>query len=370
MGHLYVGLMSGTSLDGIDVALVEFDDGSGARVIHAKTLPFPAALAAEMRAIIIDHDPCNLRQLGSLDYRFGDLYADAVIALVSDANVAPEAITAIGCHGQTICHAPDDPHPFTLQIGDANRIAAHTGITTVADFRRRDMALGGQGAPLAPAFHAAVFASGDEDRVVLNLGGIANITLLKRQQNVSGFDTGPANGLLDAWNRQHNARPYDNAGAWAAGGTADQELLEYLRADEYFERPPPKSTGREYFSTAWLTGHLLNLQTPPAPQDVQATLAELTVSTIADDIKRYAGDVHTCVVCGGGTHNTDLLRRLRTHLAPTRVISSADLGISPDFVEAAAFAWLAKQTIEHKPGNLPAVTGARKPTILGAIYPA
>ncbi|NNF16574.1 MAG: anhydro-N-acetylmuramic acid kinase [Gammaproteobacteria bacterium] len=363
-------MMSGTSLDGVDTALVEFDADGGTRVVAAQTTPLPEPLHAQMHAIINEHKPCELPQLGALDMQLGTVYAETALQLLTHAGIDASAVTAIGCHGQTIHHAPDGEHPFTLQIGDANRIAAITGITTVADFRRRDMAFGGQGAPLACGFHAAIFSADDEDRVVLNLGGISNITVLNRNQEVRGFDCGPANALLDAWIKQHNNATYDKEGAWAAGGAVDQELLTRLLADEYFERSPPKSTGKEHFSLGWLTGHLLNLAIPPNPQDVQSTLAELTVTTIAADIRRYAGSCRRCIVAGGGAHNSDLLERLTRQLEPVVVQSSEHFGVSPDFVEAAAFAWLASRTLAGEPGNVPTVTGAQRSTILGAIYRA
>ena len=370
MNQRFLGIMSGTSLDGIDAALVDFDTPNGMRITAAATTPFDPELAAALRAIVNDHKPCSLQELGNLDARCGEAYADAANALLQSSDTSAESVTAIGCHGQTVFHAPDDTHPFTMQIGDANRIVARTGITTVADFRRRDIAVGGQGAPLACGFHVGCFGSDAEDRVVLNLGGISNITVLSRNADVRGFDCGPANGLLDAWNRQHNEQAYDEAGAWASGGTVSKDLLQRLLADDYFSRPPPKSTGKEYFSLAWLTGHLLNLPTPPEPQDVQSTLAELTVESVAAAINDYAPTASMCIVCGGGAHNADLIRRLEKRLSPAVVTTSDRFSISPDFVEAAAFAWLAKQTIDGQPGNVPSVTGARHATVLGAIYPA
>ncbi|MGH8307500.1 MAG: anhydro-N-acetylmuramic acid kinase, partial [Gammaproteobacteria bacterium] len=288
---------------------------------------------------------------------------------LKQSRLSNQDIRAIGSHGQTVRHRPGGPHPFSLQIADPNIIAARTGIATVADFRRRDMALGGQGAPLVPAFHHAVFADPNETRAVINIGGIANLTLLSAQNGpVSGFDTGPGNLLMDAWSREHLHAPYDENGTFAASGNVDEILLRRLLADEYFQRPPPKSTGREHFSQAWLGKALVDTKLPAA--DVMATLCELTARCIADAVRKQTPRVSRVLLCGGGIHNAHLVKRLAALLPACELSTTNEFGIAPDWVEAMAFAWLARETLARRPGNLPAVTGAREPAVLGAIYPA
>lgn len=364
---LYIGLMSGTSMDGVDAALVEFS-GDTPRLVAARDQAMPGELREALLRLAAEHSPHPLQCFGELDQLIGELFAEAALGLLNDANVEPSAITAIGSHGQTLYHRPDGPTPFTLQIGDPNRIAERTGITTVADLRRRDMAAGGQGAPLAPAFHAAVLTSADEPRAVLNLGGIANLTLLPPEGPVTGFDTGPANVLMDGWAARHLGQPMDRDGAWAAGGEVDEELLERLLDEPYFELAPPKSTGRELFDRAWLDRKLEGADLPP--QRVQATLAELTARSVTDHLRRHLPDAHRLLVCGGGAHNGHLMKRLAALLPGVTVESTEAHGVHPDWMEAIAFAWLAKRTLEGRPGNLPSVTGARREVILGAVYPA
>jgi anhydro-N-acetylmuramic acid kinase len=279
------------------------------------------------------------------------------------------AVKAIGSHGLTVRHQASGAYPFSLQIGDPNRIAHITGITTVADFRRRDVAAGGQGAPLVPVFHAAAFRSAEENRVVLNLGGIANITVLPADpaSPVIGFDAGPGNGLLDFWMQRHKGQNYDTGGAWAARGRVIPDLLRALRDEPYFSLPPPKSTGKELFNPSWLGGKIRDFAATE-PVDVQATLAELTALSVAEAIGQYASETRRLLVCGGGTHNADLLGRLRL-LVGCPVESTEKFGIAPDWVEAMAFAWLARQTLLGQPGNLMEVTGANTPVVLGGIYP-
>jgi anhydro-N-acetylmuramic acid kinase len=298
----------------------------------------------------------------------GRAFADAALRLLRQAGIDPGSVRAIGSHGQTIRHGPRGETPFTLQIGDANVIAERCGITTVADFRRRDMAAGGQGAPLLPALHAALFAQPGRTRVVLNLGGIANITVLPGdpQQSIRGFDTGPANCLMDAWIARHHGVGHDEGGAWAAEGRVDQALLDALLADAYFASPPPKSTGRELFNLDWLAQRLAG--DAHEAVDVQATLLELTARSAAQAIRTHASDADDVLVCGGGVHNPLLMAALRRGLAPLPVRSTQELGIDADFVEATAFAWLAKRRLDALPGNLPEVTGARGERVLGAIY--
>lgn len=362
---LYVGLISGTSMDGIDAALVEIGN-DGIHTIATKCVPIDEVLAANLEILIGSPNGVSLDDLGQLDRRIGQSFAVAALDLIDHASVKSQDILAIGSHGQTIRHRPDLAHPFTMQIGDPNVIAAQTGITTVADFRRKDIALGGEGAPLLPAFHSAVFQTPEEDRLIVNIGGIANVTRLLRDQPVTGFDTGPGNTLLDHWILEHKGQALDNGGAWAASGKIDAALLNEMKSDSYFARHPPKSTGREYFNHIWVNRVVERLGAPVADVDVQATLADLTASTIAEAI---AEDGEARVfVCGGGVHNPHLMNRLQAALGGRAPASTAVLGIDPDFVEAAAFAWLAARTLSGKSGNLPSVTGAREETVLGGIY--
>jgi anhydro-N-acetylmuramic acid kinase len=374
---LYVGLISGTSMDAVDAALVALGEHVQPRMLDALAHPLPDGLHGRLAAVIAP-GPVALTELGELDVALGHLFADACEALLDRARVRPDQVRAIGSHGQTVHHRParrqsvdrsDGPLPFTLQLADPNVIAERTGITTVADFRRRDMAAGGQGAPLVPAFHRAVLAHPDQTRVVLNIGGIANITCLPAQREVCGFDTGPGNTLMDAWVSRHLDRPRDQDGAWAAGGQVRPGLLKRLLADPYFAAPAPKSTGREYFNLDWLDAVLAD-GPDLAPQDVQATLTELTALSVARAVTEHAPDCLTLLVCGGGVHNATLMGRLKVHLEDLRVESTAAHGIDPDWVEAMAFAWLAGETLAGRPGSLPAVTGARGARVLGGIYPA
>jgi anhydro-N-acetylmuramic acid kinase len=366
-GQLFIGLMSGTSMDGIDAALVRID-ARRVELLASHAHPWPEGLQRDIRSIA-HRGQAGLDQLGQVDAGAGEAFAGAVQVLLAQAGVSAEQIAAIGSHGQTLCHGPRATHPYTLQIGDPNRIVERTGITTVADFRRRDIAAGGQGAPLVPAFHQALLRSAEEDRVVLNIGGIANVTLLPAdpEEPVSGYDTGPGNCLMDAWSELHRQQRYDDRGAWAATGQAHEQLLHTLLADPYFSEPPPKSTGTEYFSLTWLERHIR--QQLPA-EDVQASLCELTTRSIADAIKRDLPDTSRVLVCGGGARNEELMRRLQAALPGADVQSTAPLGLEPDWVEAMAFAWLAQQTLAGRAGNIPSVTGAGHPVVLGAIYPA
>ncbi|HEY3487222.1 MAG TPA: anhydro-N-acetylmuramic acid kinase, partial [Gammaproteobacteria bacterium] len=312
--------------------------------------------------------------LGQTDARLALLYAETIAILLQNNKLAAGAIAGIGCHGQTIRHRPPQRQTtfssttsYTLQIGDPNRLVEMTGITVIADFRRRDMAAGGQGAPLVPAFHAYALHSPKEQGAVLNLGGIANITLLpSTAEKISGFDTGPANILLDTWTQLHFQKPCDHGGELAANGVVDRVLLDTMLQDPYFKIEPPKSTGREYFNLDWIRNYL------PASQidvlDVLATLTHLTAHSIANALRRYAPQTERLLICGGGVHNGFLMKLLTELLTPCAVVSTAEKGLDPDFVEAIAFAWLAKQTLEHKTGNLPVVTGANKAVILGGVY--
>ena len=325
-------------------------------------------LRAQILAFSQSSSPADLDALGTLDHRVGLAFAEAARALLQEFGHPAHAVAAIGSHGQTLRHRPDAAAPFTMQIGDPSLIAEICGITTVADFRRRDMAAGGQGAPLVPAFHASVLRSPAEDRAVLNLGGIGNLTLLPTEGPVQGFDTGPANGLMDAWILHQRGLPFDEAGAYAASGTVETNLLERLIAEPYFERKPPKSSGRDHFHLQWLKAPLQGLQIEP--QHVQATLLELTARSVANALLRWLPQAQRLLVCGGGVHNRTLMGRLAELLPRCAVQSTSAHGIDPDFMEAMTFAWLARETLAGRPGNLPSATGARGERILGAIHPA
>ncbi len=365
--ELYLGLISGTSADGIDAALVAFD-GDAPRLLLGQTHAYPAELRESLLTISQATGAISLDTLGELDQRVGMAFAEAAITALEAAGVASDAVAAIGSHGQTLRHRPLGPHPFTLQIGDPNVIAERTGIRTVADFRRRDVAAGGQGAPLLPALHAALFADASADVAVLNLGGIGNLTLLPRAGGVRGFDTGPANCLLDAWIGEHTGGARDEGGRWADGGTVDAVLLEELLADPYFELSAPKSTGRDYFHLDWLRAQVGD--TSRDPRDVQATLLQLTATSIVAALRSELPQATRLIACGGGVHNAALMQCLRTLAAPIELSTTAAHGLDPDFVEAVGFAWLARATVAGNAGNLPAVTGAAGPRILGAIYAA
>lgn len=363
MGVLLVGLMSGTSLDGIDAALVDFS-AERPRTLAAVCHPYPPQLREE--AMALQASGVNeLDRAARFANELARTYADATAAVLATAGVSAKDVRAIGCHGQTVRHQP--AAGYSIQLNSPALLAEQTGITVVADFRSRDIAAGGQGAPLVPAFHSAVFGHAVTPRAILNLGGIANLTYLRPGHAVTGFDCGPANLLMDGWIERHEGLTYDVEGAWAEGGHVLPELLADLAADQFFSVSPPKSCGRDEFNLAWLDRSLKGSE---RPQDVQATLMELTASTVADALSRWCAEAEELFVCGGGAHNTALMARLATKLPNRRVASTDSLGLSPDWVEAVAFAWLAWQALEGKPGNLPAVTGARGARVLGAIYPA
>ena len=364
---LYLGLISGTSADGIDAALVRFEHDTP-QLIDALTHPWPEDLRTRILAVAQDETRLDLDAYGRLDVAIGQCFAQAAQQLLGRNAAHAPAVRAIGSHGQTLRHRPAGAFPFTLQVGDPSVIAEHCGIDVVADFRRADVAAGGQGAPLLPAVHAMLLGRADGVRVVLNLGGIANITVLDPAGKVFGFDTGPANGLMDAWHLRHRGAAYDANGAFAASGRVDDVLLAALLADPYFALPAPKSTGREHFHLAWLESHAGVATLSPA--DVQATLLELSARSIADAIERHAPEAFDVLACGGGVHNAVLMRRLGELLGTRELASTATHGVDPDYLEATAFAWLARQRLLGLPGNLPAVTGARGPRVLGAVYPA
>ncbi len=361
---LYLGLISGTSMDAVDAALVDFERTPFGVIATGATALEPG-LKRRIAALIDSPDRVSLDEIGQADVALGRAFARAALDLLHRAGVDPARVDAIGSPGQPLRHRPDLVPPFTWQIGDPNAIAESTGITVVADFRRRDVAAGGQGAPLVPLFNDQAFRSPHEDRVILNLGGIANITMLTAGTPVIGFDTGPANRLLDAWAAAHLGREFDADGAWAASGRCDPALLDRLLDDPYFALAAPKSTGRELFNLPWLAGRLAGER--PRPQDVQATLLELTAASVADAVRRHAPQA-AVYTCGGGSHNRALLAALARRLAPNPVSSTAALGLDPDFVEAIAFAWFARRTLAGVPMNTASVTGAAGARILGGIY--
>ena len=360
--ELYIGLMSGTSLDGIDAVLVRFQPQNGLPLqIGTFYAPYPDAFKERLLAM---HQPqANELHLGQmLGNELAEHYSQAVHGLLGQTGTGADKVRAIGCHGQTIRHRPEAG--YTVQLVNGARLSELTGITSIIDFRSRDIAAGGQGAPLVPAFHAAVLATPDEHRVIVNIGGIANLTHLPRSGEVSGFDCGPGNLLMDAWAARHLGKPIDDNGTWAASGKLLPDLLDKMLANDFFAAFPPKSAGREQFNLDWLGRLLLGNE---AAADVQATLLELTARGIVDAANRYCQGYDALYVCGGGVHNGTLMNRLSV-LAGKPVKSTAVLGIDPDWMEALAFAWLARQCVHHQPGNLPAVTGAAGPRILGAIY--
>jgi len=362
MGEIYVGIMSGTSLDGVDAVLAEAR-GTRLRFRDSVHLPYPARLRSRLLAMHAA-GPDELRRAALLGNDLSGLYAAAIRRLLARSRVAARSVASIGCHGQTVRHQPRSG--YTVQIVNGARLAELTGIAVVCDFRSRDVAAGGEGAPLVPAFHAAMFRAPRRGRVVVNVGGIANLTCLPARGPVTGFDCGPGNCLLDAWIRQKRNKPYDADGAWAASGRVIPRLLRKFLAHPYFRRQPPKSTGRDEFDLRWL-GRALTGNERSA--DVQATLLELTASTIAGAVRSRGGGAREVFVCGGGARNQALLARLAVLLPGRRITTTAALGIDPGHVEALAFAWLARQALARRPGNLPAVTGARGPRVLGAIYP-
>ncbi|KKW68410.1 anhydro-N-acetylmuramic acid kinase [Lampropedia cohaerens] len=370
----YVGLMSGTSLDGVDAVLARFASGGAAQQVATGAhvhLPFAPALVETFRRLNAP-GPDELHQAALAEVALAQVYAEATQMLLARARLPASEVVAIGAHGQTVRHQPQGAQAqrYTIQLNNPAWLAEQTGIAVVADFRRRDMAAGGQGAPLASGFHRAVFSRAGEGVAILNLGGIANFSLMAADGAVLGFDCGPANTLMDGWCRRHTGQPYDADGRWAAQGRVLPQLLAALLRDPFFAQPAPKSTGLDRFNLDWLQQHL---QAFPAaePVDMQATLAELTAVSCAQAFSRYARGQRVIGVCGGGAYNHYLLERLRVHVGPqVSVVTTAEWGVPPEQVEACAFAWLARQCVLGLPGNLPAVTQARGPRVLGAIYPA
>ncbi len=377
MSDFYIGLMSGTSLDGADGVLVDFS-GTAPRVVASATEPFEAGFRQELLAL--NSPGANeLHRAALAGNQVAAVYARVVQSLLDAAasqGIDKAQVRAVGAHGQTVRHQPASAvspveQAYTLQLNNPSRLAELTGLDVVADFRSRDVAAGGQGAPLVPAFHQGVFGRLDASVVALNLGGIANLSILPAggQGPVLGFDCGPGNALMDAWCQQHTGQAFDAGGAWAASGQLLPALLDRLMAEPYLQLPPPKSTGRDLFSLAWLK-HQLAPFTAARPQDVQCTLAEFTAAACIADIERHARDCAALIVCGGGAFNSHLMQRLQAGLPWLQVSSSDQHGLPPLQVEAAAFAWLARQTVLRRPGNLPSVTGAAGLRVLGAIYPA
>ena len=357
--------MSGTSLDGVDAVLAEIGPGNRTRLLRTRYSPYPDDLRTQLLALHApQRDEIHLAALAA--NTLARLYAETVDKLLE--GIDPGGIRAIGCHGQTLRHRPADG--YTLQIGNASLLAELSGIDVVSDFRSRDIAAGGQGAPLVPAFHARVLAHRDAHRIIANIGGIANITDLPPNGQVRGWDTGPGNMLMDAWINRHRGDHYDRDGAWAASASVDTGLLAALLRHSYLPRRPPKSAGREQFNLERLDATLAELDRTLDPGTVQATLLEYTAVTLCDAVEQECRGAQELYVCGGGAHNGALMRRIASLLPPLHVTTTADLGIDPDWVEALAFAWLARQTMHGEAGNLPAVTGAHGERILGAIHPA
>lgn len=372
MAERFIGLMSGTSLDGVDGVIADF---SGHRITvqaHA-TAEFPPALRAELLSLNSPQGSDELHRAALAANGLAEVYARVVAQLLEDSGLTPDAIGAIGAHGQTVRHRPGefDGVGYTWQLNHPALLAERSGIDVVADFRSRDVAAGGQGAPLVPAFHRALFAQADEAVAVLNIGGISNLSLLPAARGnapVRGFDCGPGNALMDHWCQMHTGQPFDAGGQWAASGRVQPALLARLAAEPFLAKAPPKSTGRDLFNPDWLAARLRGIQATPV--DVQATLTEFTAHACAADLLRHGTDSRSLIVCGGGALNAHLMARLAALLPGIAVVSSAERGLPPQQVEAAAFAWLARATVQRKPGNLASVTGARGDRVLGAIYPA
>ncbi len=367
----FIGIMSGTSLDGVDIVLADIRSSDSFSFITARTYPLPADLKQDLLALSQERQDNELEIYARLDSRMGHLLAQSCNQLINDKGLRADEIKAIGSHGQTLRHYPEQDYPTSLQIGDPNIIAQNTGITTIADFRRRDMAAGGQGAPLVPPFHRALFYNAEKNRAILNIGGIANITFLPANNHqVLGYDTGPGNGLMDDWCLKHFNTPFDLSGKLAAKGQVHQTLLSQMLDDPYFLQIAPKSTGREYFSRQWLKRQLIELNTSISAHDVLRTLLELSCVAIRNEIKLLPVKIDEILVCGGGAHNPLLMQRLEELLPDSHVMSTEVHGLSPDWVEASAFSWLAYQTLNGFSANLPSVTGAGQEVILGGIWQA
>ena len=366
---LFIGLISGTSMDAIDAALVDIEDDR----LELRTfleVPYDPALRERLEHLIRARS-APVDEIGRLNTALGHAFADAALQLLSNSNTPVSAIAAIGSHGQTIGHAVDGTCPYTLQIADPSIIAYRTGILTVADFRSKDVAAGGQGAPLVPGFHERMFRNHERDLAVVNIGGISNVSLIARNPDLPllGFDCGPGNTLMDLWIQQHHGMTFDRNGEWAASGTPNETLLRQMLAAPYFLREPPKSTGRELFHLGWLKEQLDAFGAPVAPADVQSTLATLTAASIVADINRYLPACTDVAVCGGGARNGDLMRRLRDAAGSGRVVyATDDIGLPAAAIEAITFAWLASRRLAGLAGNVPSVTGASAPVVLGGVF--
>ncbi|MFL2840752.1 MAG: anhydro-N-acetylmuramic acid kinase [Pseudohongiellaceae bacterium] len=366
--QLYIGLISGTSMDAVDCVLADMSDSMN--VIDFINIDIQKKLKQDILDLCQENGDNQIKKLGETDVALGRLFANSAISILEKNQLSAKQIRAIGTHGQTIRHQPPEQsdNPFSIQIADPNTIATLTGITTVADFRRKDIALGGQGAPLLPAFHQYIFKNSQTDRIILNIGGMANVTvLLKDNIEITGFDTGPGNILLDSWIQENSNKSFDKNGDWAATGESDAELLKFMLDDAYFSRPAPKSTGREYFNKKWIDNILKNYAKEITAQNVQATLLNLTATSISQAIKNLIGTGEV-IVCGGGVRNQQLMHYLETQLDSFKVSSSNTYGIDSDALEAFAFAWFAKQTINRKTLNFTNITGSSRPHILGGIY--
>lgn len=367
MSEFYIGVMSGTSLDGIDIALCEIKEYSF-ELIHEASYPFDT----ELKETIFDaiNNPITLKEIGELDTRLGEMYAHALERFLLNKKIQKESIGAIGLHGQTVWHEPTGMYPFSMQLGNANVVAARTGIPVVSDFRRKDIALGGQGAPFAPAFHHYLFSRLEGNIAVLNIGGMANLSILGDE--LRGYDTGCGNVLMDYWIAKHSGTPYDEDGVWARSGTPNKELLKELLKEPYFSKEAPKSTGRELFNGAWLQKQLENFAWKnrntfyTKARDIQATLLELTAISITNEVKKTPTTL--LITCGGGAQNRYLMQRLKEELSGVEIVSSDECGVSSKYMEAMAFAWLAHERIHKKCVKIASVTGALKDSILGAIY--
>ena len=365
-GPLYIGLISGTSMDSIDAAIVEIDNRS-AKIIGTLNKSYPDTLRDQLTRASHYWKDTNIDQLGQLDRWVGELFRDAALDLMKKYEISSHNVIAIGSHGQTIRHQPQSEKPFTMQIGDPNIISSGTNITTVADFRRRDIAAGGEGAPLTPMFHHLLFHSDTARRIVVNIGGITNLTILNKNiDKIIGFDTGPGNTLIDAWVKKNLNQPYDDKGKWASQGICNTKLLTTMLSDHYFKNCYPKSTGFEYFNMNWLEKFLNNQKVNSV--DTQRTLVCLTAESIKKAIKEFHVNVDEAIFCGGGVKNTLLMTEIRARLEGIKIKTTSDYGINVDFVEAAAFAYLAKNTLSRDTGNIISVTGANKKEILGGIY--
>ncbi|NNJ71626.1 MAG: anhydro-N-acetylmuramic acid kinase [Enterobacterales bacterium] len=361
MSEIYIGIMSGTSLDGIDVSVVQFENSSF-NILYSDTFNFEPELHRQLKELV-HSAKTGLQQLGEIQHRLANNYALAVKKVLHALEINAHAIKAIGCHGQTVYHQPDGEYPYSLQLGSGAILAELTSIPVVTDFRNNDIALGGQGAPLVPRFHASLVRS--EDLVaIINLGGIANISLIEKS-SVTGFDTGPANCLLDRWYRKWHTDGFDVSGNWASTGKVNAVLLQAMLSDNYFSEQPPKSTGTEYFNSSWLNKYLSQLSTQAAPEDVQATLIELTAQTVKNAIPQMPSD--KVYFCGGGVQNKNLMRALRDLLGEDIKTTDA-LGIAPDYMEAVAFAWLARSRLRSEPATFASVTGAKSDAISGCVY--